>query len=98
MAKLSILIYSLLTLGFLGASSASAAVAVTTMVMAAAANNTRINQEKSKDTKEDTSSRISCVPQQSSNYLWTCSDAYGNQFENLIISKEKHGNSKSARN
>ena len=32
--------------------------------------------------------RISCVPQQPQNpdyNLWTCSDAYGNKYENMVI-------------
>ena len=38
--------------------------------------------------------RISCVPQQSSDNLWTCEDPYGNQFRDLIIlPKETKGKS-----
>jgi hypothetical protein len=42
-------------------------------------------EEKQKAISEG---RISCVPQQSQDpqyNLWTCSDAYGNQYENMVI-------------
>jgi hypothetical protein len=38
--------------------------------------------------KDRSEGRISCVPQppQDPNYnLWTCSDAYGNKYENMVI-------------
>ena len=36
--------------------------------------------------------RISCVPQQSSDNLWRCEDAYGNQFNDLVITKQEEYN------
>ena len=69
-------------LGFLGASNASGAAATVVMLQASTANTTRVNQEKSKDT----TSRISCVPQgDPQQQLWTCQDAYGNQYTDLVI-------------
>jgi len=86
MAKPSILISSLISLGLLGASSASAA---------AYSNITQSNVNYQDHQKAREEGRITCVPQgDPQQQLWTCSDAYGNQFDNLIISKEKHGNSK----
>lgn len=91
MRHLNIITTLIFLLGFLGASGASANIILLTQPQR--------NQMVSIHTKEDTSNRISCVPQQSSTNLWKCEDSYGNQFDNLIILKEsKNGNTKRARN
>jgi len=91
---------SILLLGFLGASNASGAAATVVMLQTSAANAT--NQSKNKAMEEG---RISCVPQgDPQQQLWTCSDAYGNQYDNLVITLKseidrlKNGNLKRARN
>ena len=90
--------YTLLfLLGFLGASSASAGVFSYVIGQNTAISNA--NYEARQKALEE--GRISCVPQPSSVNLWKCEDAYGNQFDNLIILKEtKNGtvNLKRARN
>jgi hypothetical protein len=69
-------------LGFLGASSASAG--IYSYVVGQNTGQSNANYEaKQKAIQEG---RISCVPQQpSSDNLWRCEDAYGNQYENLVI-------------
>jgi hypothetical protein len=82
-------------LGFLGASSASAG--VYSYIIGQNTGQSNANYEaKQKAIQEG---RISCVPQpNSSENLWKCEDAYGNQFDNLIITykESKNGNLKRA--
>ena len=92
-ATLNTILSLLLLLGLLGASSASYGAAANVVILMASQR----NQVVSKDTQYS----ISCVPQQSSVYLWKCEDSYGNQFDNLIITtQDKNGtvNTKRARN
>ena len=84
-------------LGLLGASGASAGFFSYTIGNSTGQSNA--NYEAKLKAQEE--GRISCVPQpSSSDNLWRCEDAYGNQFENLIITKQevKNGNTKSKRN
>ena len=95
--KLKLLI---LTLGFLGASSASAG--VYSYVIGQSTGESNARYEATQKAREE--GRISCVPQQSSDNLWRCEDGYGNQFNDLVIVKQeefnrlKNGNSKRTRN
>ena len=80
MAK-RIIQFFLILLVFTSASEASAAAASIIMLQSSAANATRINQEKQKE-----SNKVTCQPQaEPSAQLWTCKDAYGNEFKDLKI-------------
>jgi hypothetical protein len=75
----------LLLLGLLGASSASANFFSYAVGNSSGESNARYEaQQKARE-----EGRISCVPQQSSENLWNCQDAYGNKFEDLIITKKE---------
>ena len=78
----------LLLLGLLGASSASAGFFSYAVDNSTGESNARY-EAKQKAIEEG---RISCVPQQSSDNLWRCEDAYGNQFNDLIIVKQEEFN------
>ena len=74
----------ILLLGFLGASSASAGVYSYVIGQNTGQSNARYEMEQ--QAKDE--GRISCVPQQPqdpSYNLWKCSDAYGNQYEDMVI-------------
>lgn len=84
----------LVTLVLLSASGASGAPANVAILMAS-----QSNQVVSIDKTSAEKGKITCVPQGDPQLqLWKCQDAYGNQFDNLIITKEKYGNLKRARN
>ena len=77
-------LYLLLPLLLLNASSASASFFSYTVGQSTG----RSNAEYEAEQKAKDEGRISCVPQppQSPDYnLWTCSDAYGNKYENMVI-------------
>ena len=77
-------LYLLLPLLLLNASSASASFFSYTVGQSTG----RSNAEYEDNQKAKDEGRISCVPQppQSPDYnLWTCSDAYGNKYENMVI-------------
>ena len=74
----------ILLLGFLGASSASAG--FYSYMIGVNTANSNAHYEAEQKAKDE--GRISCVPQppQSPDYnLWKCSDAYGNQYEDMVI-------------
>ena len=77
-------LYLLLPLLLLNASSASAG-----FMSYAIGNSTgQSNAHYEAEQQAKSEGRISCVPQppQSPDYnLWTCSDAYGNKYENMVI-------------
>ena len=78
----------ILLLGFLGASSASAGFMSYAIGNSTGQSNARYEaQQKARE-----EGRISCVPQQSSDNLWRCEDAYGNQFNDLVITKQEEYN------
>jgi hypothetical protein len=84
MRHLNIKLISILLLGFLGASSASAGVYSYIIGQSTGESNAHYEEQQ----KARAEGRISCVPQppQDPQYnLWTCSDAYGNQYENMVI-------------
>jgi hypothetical protein len=90
-------LYLLVPLFLLSASGASAGIYSYVVGQNTGQSNARY-EEKQKAIQEG---RISCVPQPgSSENLWKCEDAYGNQFDNLIITykEPKNGNTKRARN
>jgi hypothetical protein len=69
-------------LGFLGASSASAGVYSYVIGQNTGQSNARYEEQQ----KARAEGRISCVPQSNtSDNLWRCEDAYGNQYEDLVI-------------
>ena len=77
-------LYLLVPLLILNASSASASFFSYTVGQSTG----RSNAEYEADQKAKDEGRISCVPQQPQNpdyNLWTCSDAYGNKYENMVI-------------
>ena len=77
-------LYLLLPLLLLNASSASASFFSYTVGQSTG----RSNAEYEAEQQAKSEGRISCVPQppQSPDYnLWTCSDAYGNKYENMVI-------------
>ena len=77
-------LYLLLPLLLLNASSASASFFSYTVGQSTG----RSNAEYEDNQKAKDEGRISCVPQQPqdpSYNLWTCSDAYGNKYENMVI-------------
>ena len=74
----------ILLLGLLGASSASAG--FYSYMIGVNTANSNAHYEAEQKAKDE--GRISCVPQppQSPDYnLWSCSDAYGNKYENMVI-------------
>ena len=74
----------ILLLGFLGASSASAG--FYSYVIGQNTGQSNAHYEMEQQAKSE--GRISCVPQppQNPDYnLWTCSDAYGNQYSDMVI-------------
>jgi hypothetical protein len=82
--KLAVLVL-LGTLGLLSASGASANFFSYAVGNSTGQSNARYEAQQ-KDREEG---RISCVPQgDPQKQLWTCSDAYGNKFDNLIIKKK----------
>ena len=81
----TILTTLLLLLGLLGASSASANFFSYAVGNSTGESNARYEAKR----KAQDEGRISCVPQQSSDNLWNCEDAYGNKFEDLIITKKQ---------
>ena len=78
----------ILLLGLLGASSASAGFFSYAVGNSSGESNARYEAKR----KAQEEGRISCVPQQSSDNLWKCEDAYGNQFNDLIIVKQEEFN------
>ena len=77
-------LYLLLPLLLLNASSASASFFSYTVGQSTG----RSNAEYEAEQQAKSEGRISCVPQppQNPDYnLWTCSDAYGNKYENMVI-------------
>ena len=93
-------LYLLLPLFLLSASGASANFFSYAVGNSTGESNARYEaQQKARE-----EGRISCVPQQSSDNLWRCEDAYNNQFNDLVIVKQeefnrlKNGNSKRTRN
>lgn len=96
-------LYTLLfLLGLLSASGASGAPANVAILMAS-----QSNQVVSIDKTSAEQGKITCVPQQDpQQQLWKCQDAYGNQYDNLVITlkseidriKGKNGNLKRAGN
>jgi hypothetical protein len=82
MRNLNTKLISILLLGLLSASGASAG--VYSYVIGQNTGQSNANYEaKQKAIQEG---RISCVPQSnSSDNLWRCEDAYGNQYEDLVI-------------
>jgi hypothetical protein len=82
MRHATVRLFSILLLGFLGASSASAGVYSYVIGQSTGESNARYEEQQ----KARSEGRISCVPQlPSSDNLWKCEDAYGNQYENLVI-------------
>ena len=80
----TILTTLLLLLGLLGASSASANFFSYAVGQSTGESNARYEA----DQQAKAEGRISCVPQppQNPDYnLWTCSDAYGNQYSDMVI-------------
>ena len=80
----NIKLYLLVPLLFLNASSASASFFSYTVGQSTG----RSNAEYEDNQKAKDEGRISCVPQppQNPDYnLWTCSDAYGNQYSDMVI-------------
>ena len=75
-------------LGLLSASGASAG--VYSFVIGQSTGESNARYEATQKAREE--GRISCVPQQSSDNLWKCEDAYGNQFNDLIIVKQEEFN------
>ena len=74
----------ILSLGLLSASSASAG--VYSYVIGQNTGQSNAHYEAEQQAKAE--GRISCVPQppQSPDYnLWTCSDAYGNKYPDMVI-------------
>ena len=74
----------ILLLGFLGASSASAG--IYSYVIGQNTGQSNAHYEMEQQAKAE--GRISCVPQppQSPDYnLWKCSDAYGNEYPDMVI-------------
>ena len=77
-------LYLLLPLLLLNASSASASFFSYTVGQSTG----RSNAEYEDNQKAKDEGRISCVPQQPqdpSYNLWTCSDAYGNKYPDMVI-------------
>ena len=77
-------LYLLLPLLLLNASSASASFFSYTVGQSTG----RSNAEYEDNQKAKDEGRISCVPQQPQNpdyNLWTCSDAYGNKYPDMVI-------------
>ena len=77
-------LYLLLPLLLLNASSASASFFSYTVGQSTG----RSNAEYEAEQQAKSEGRISCVPQQPQNpdyNLWTCSDAYGNQYKDMVI-------------
>jgi hypothetical protein len=92
--KLAVLVL-LGTLGLLSASGASANFFSYAVGNSTGESNAHYEAEqKAQEQKQKAMAegRISCVPQQSSDNLWKCEDAYGNQFNNLIIVKQEEFN------
>ena len=81
----------ILLLGLLGASSASAGFYSYMIGVNTANSNAQYEAEqqaKQATQKDKDQGRISCVPQppQSPDYnLWSCTDAYGNQYTDMVI-------------
>ena len=74
----------ILLLGLLGASSASAGVYSYVIGQNTGQSNARYEMEQ----QAKAEGRISCVPQppQNPDYnLWKCSDAYGNEYSDMVI-------------
>ena len=88
MRNLNIITTLLLLLGLLGASSASAGFFSYAVGNSTGESNARYEAKQ----KAIDEGRISCVPQQSSDNLWRCEDAYGNQFNDLVITKQEEYN------
>ena len=77
-------LYLLLPLLLLNASGASAS--YFSYIVGVNTANSNAHYEAEQQAKSE--GRISCVPQppQNPDYnLWTCSDAYGNKYENMVI-------------
>ena len=81
-------LYLLVPLLILNASSASAS--YFSYIVGVNTANSNAHYEAEQQAKSE--GRISCVPQQSSDNLWRCEDAYNNQFDNLIIVKQEEFN------
>ena len=74
----------ILSLGLLGASSASAGF----YSYIIGQNNGQSNAHYEAEQQAKSEGRISCVPQQPQNpdyNTWNCSDAYGNQYPDMVI-------------